>query len=68
MEKEITVWYDAEGDYMEVLFEKKTGFFKETAEDRVMEKVDEQGKIIGFSILNFSEVKKGKPLSVSLKN
>ncbi len=68
MDKEITIWYDAEGDYMEVLFEKKAGIFKETVEDNVMEKVDDQGKIIGFSILNFSNVKKGKPLSVSLRN
>jgi uncharacterized protein YuzE len=68
MEKEITVWYDAESDYMEVLFEKRAGFFKETLNDSVMEKVDNQGNIIGFSILNFSNVKKGKPLSVSLKN
>ena len=68
MGKEITVWYDAQGDYMEVLFEKKAGVFKETLEDSVMEKVDDDGKVIGFSILNFSNIKKGKPLSVSLKN
>ena len=68
MEKEITIWYDAEGDYMEVLFEKKAGHFKETTSDNVMEKVDEKGKIIGFSILNFSAVKQGKPISVSLKS
>ena len=67
MEKEITVYYDSEGDYMEVLFEKKAGHFKETTADNVMEKVDEHGKIIGFSILNFSEVKQGKPIYVSLK-
>ncbi|MBY0434773.1 MAG: DUF2283 domain-containing protein [Cyclobacteriaceae bacterium] len=68
MEKEVIVWYDPEGDYMEVLFEKKAGTFKETKEDSIMEKVDDQGKTIGFSILNFSKVKKGRPLSVSLKN
>jgi uncharacterized protein YuzE len=67
MEKEITIWYDSEGDYMEVLFEKKAGYFKETAADNAMEKVDEQGKVIGFSILNFSDVKQGRPISVSLK-
>ena len=68
MEKEITIWYDSEGDYMEVLFEKKAGHFKETNADNVMEKVDEQGKIIGFSILNFNAVRQGKPISVSLKS
>ena len=52
---------------MEVLFDKKAGYFKETKADNVMEKVDEQGKIIGFSILNFNAVRHGKPISVSLK-
>lgn len=68
MEKEITIWYDAEGDYMEVLLEKKAGYFKETNADNVMEKVDEQGKILGFSILNFNAIRQGKPISVSLKS
>ena len=30
MEKEIKIWYDKEGDYLEVLFERKEGYFKET--------------------------------------
>ena len=51
MEKEIKIWYDKEGDYLEVLFEKKTGYFKETENDAIMEKVDAEGNIIGFSIL-----------------
>ena len=67
MEKDVRVWYDAEGDYLEVLFEKKAGFFKETANDAVMEKVDETGKLIGFSIQNFNGVKKGTPISILLK-
>ena len=49
MPKEITIWFDSEGDFLEVLFEKKEGFFRETASDAVMEKVDLQGNIIGFS-------------------
>lgn len=36
MGEEISVWYDKEGDYLEVLFEKK-GYFKETENDAVME-------------------------------
>ena len=67
MGKEIKVWYDKEGDYLEVLFEKKAGYFKETENDAVMEKVDEEGNIIGFSILKVS-VLQDKPLSISLEN
>jgi len=67
MEKEIKVWYDKEGDYLEVLLEKKKGYFKETENDAVMEKVDEKGNIIGFSILKVSTLQE-KPLSVNLKS
>ncbi len=66
MGKEIRIWYDSEGDYLEVLFERKAGYFKETENDAVMEKVDEEGNIIGFSVLKVSALKEQKPLSVSL--
>ncbi|WP_353684706.1 DUF2283 domain-containing protein [Thermodesulfovibrio sp. 3907-1M] len=66
MGKEVLVWYDREGDYIEVLFEKKKGYFRETENDAVMEKVDEEGNIIGFSILKVSALKE-KPLSILLK-
>lgn len=64
MEK-IRVWYDSEGDFLEVMFEQKEGYFRETESDQVMEKVDLQGKVIGFSILGVSALK-GKALDVDL--
>ncbi len=67
MGEEINVWYDKEGDYLEVLFDKKKGYFKETENDAIMEKVDEDGNIIGFSILKVSGLKEQKPLTISLK-
>lgn len=67
MEKEIKIWFDKEGDYLEVIFEKKAGYYKETENDAVMEKVDNEGKIIGFSIIKLSEIK-NFPLSISLKS
>jgi uncharacterized protein YuzE len=66
MASEITVWFDSEGDFLEVLFEKKEGYFRETASDAVMEKVDMQGNVIGFPILKVSALREQKPLSVSL--
>ncbi|TAF77709.1 MAG: DUF2283 domain-containing protein [Bacteroidetes bacterium] len=68
MEKEINVWYDKEGDFLEVIFEKKKGYFKQTESDEVMEKIDLDGNIIGFSILNFNAIKKGNAISVLLKS
>lgn len=67
MDKEIKIWYDKEADYLEVIFEKKEGYFKETSNDAVMEKVDNKGNILGFSILKVSELNK-IPLSVSLRS
>lgn len=63
--KNIKVWYDPEGDFLEVLFENKAGYFKETDNDLVMEKVDEDGNILGFSVQQISTVKK-RPLEATL--
>ena len=66
MNKEVKIWYDKEGDFLEVLFEKKKGYFKETDNDAVMEKVDKDGNVIGFSILKVSSLKQ-QPFSVTLQ-
>jgi uncharacterized protein YuzE len=68
MGKEIKVWYDKEADFLEVLFEKKEGYFRETENDAVMEKVDKDGNVVGFSILKVSAIASGKPLSLHLKS
>lgn len=67
MDRAVTIWYDQEGDYLEVLFEKQAGYFRATDNDAVMEKVDAQGNVIGFSILKVSALKDQQPLSVTLK-
>ncbi len=66
MGREVKVWYDKEADYLEVIFEKKEGYFKETEHDAVMEKVDKEGNVIGFSILKVSKLSGTKPLLVTL--
>jgi len=67
VEKEIKIWFDKEADYLEVIFEKKAGFFKQTENDAVMEKVDNEGNILGFSILKVSGLK-NIPFTFSLKS
>ena len=67
MGEEIKVWYDHEGDYLEVIFDRKKGFFRETENDAVMEKVDEDGNILGFSILKISALRGHRPLSIALR-
>ena len=51
---------------LKFFLKEKKGYFRETENDAVMEKVDEAGNIIGFSILKISELKE-KPLSILLK-
>jgi uncharacterized protein YuzE len=63
--KKLKIWYDAEGDYLEVMFDQKEGYFRETSSDQVMEKVDADGNVIGFSVLKVSAVK-GHPLDLTL--
>ena len=38
MGKEIEMWYVSEGDYLEVIFERKAGYFRETENDTVIKK------------------------------
>ena len=64
-QKVVRVWYDAEGDYLEVLFEDREGYFRQTKDDRIMERVDDKGNLLGFSILGVSSLK-GAPLEVAL--
>lgn len=67
MGQTIKVWYDSEGDYLEVSFAQKKGYFRATEHDAVMEKVDEDGNVLGFSILKVSSISRDHPLSVSLE-
>lgn len=63
--KIVKLWYDPEGDYLEAIFEQKEGYFRETENDQVMEKVDQEGNILGFSVLKVSKLRE-KPIEVSL--
>ena len=66
MEKTITVYFDKEADFLEVLFEKTEGYFKETDNDLVMEKVSNDNRVRGFSILNVSKITSKKPVELAL--
>ncbi len=61
----VKVWYDREADYLEVVFDSREGFFRETDNDHVMEKVDSEGHVIGFSVMRVSALSTN-PLSLVL--
>ena len=63
--KQLKVWFDHEADFLEVTFDERAGFFRETASDHVMEKVDQHGNVLGFSIVRVSALAPS-PLVVAL--
>ena len=66
MADKVRIWFDAEADYLEVRFSDAAGYEKETKHDAVMERVDAQGHVIGFSVMGVSRFKKDKPLEAYL--
>ena len=66
-DKRVKIWYDSEGDFLEVIFDQKPGYFRATPNDQVMEKVDGEGNILGFSVLGVS-ARRQKPLEVALSS
>ncbi len=66
MADKIKVWLDAEADFLEARFNESAGYEKETNHDAVMERIDANGSVIGFSIMGVSRFKKDKPLETDL--
>jgi uncharacterized protein YuzE len=66
MADKVKVWFDAEADFLEVRFSDDAGHMTETNHDAVMERVDAQGRVIGFSIMGVSKFRKEKPLEADL--
>ncbi len=60
MVKNLNVWFDRQGDFLEFSFgSQKKGFFSELKDD-VFQRVDLKGKVIGFAIFNFLRTEKAE--------
>lgn len=68
MAQSISVWFDPEADFLEVKFSDEAGYMRETDNDAVMERVDTEGNVIGFSILNVSHLSQNHPLIAQLSD
>ncbi|KKD35885.1 DUF2283 domain-containing protein [Limnoraphis robusta] len=66
MASTVKIWYDKEGDFLEVLFSDKPGYMRETDNDAIMERVDQDGNLLGFSVLAVSRLSADKPLIAEL--
>ncbi|MDJ0843351.1 DUF2283 domain-containing protein [Crocosphaera sp.] len=64
MATKTTIYYDKEGDFLEVLFSDQAGYMRETNNDAIMEKVDDKGNLLGFSILGISQLIQNTPLNL----
>ena len=64
--RQVKVWYDREADYLEVIFEAREGYFRETDNEQVMEKIDADGNVLGFSVTRLSTLS-DVPLSLILE-
>jgi hypothetical protein len=63
----VKVWFDAEGDFLEVLFSDAPGIMRETADGAIIERVDKKGTLLGFTIQNVSQLaKEHRPLLAHL--
>jgi hypothetical protein len=68
MFRRLTVWFDAEADFLEVRFSDKPGFMRETKNDAFMERVDKRGRVLGFSIMQVSRLSKQRPIEAELES
>jgi uncharacterized protein YuzE len=66
MAHNVKIWFDSEADFLEVLFSDNPGYMRETENDAILERVDNAGNILGFSVLNVSQLSKDKPLLAQL--
>lgn len=66
MVDKVKLWFDAEHDYLEVTFSDAPGFMRATRSDAVMRRVDEEGRVIGFSVFGVSRFPKDRALEADL--
>ena len=64
--KRVSVWYDAEGDMLEVLWGFREGYFTPTEDERILKRLDDDGEVIGFLIHDASALKQPNPVEFEL--
>jgi hypothetical protein len=59
------VWFDEEGDFLEVTFAERKGSYSEVGPD-LYQRVDTKGRVIGFAVFNFLK-RDRKPVEIPLQ-
>lgn len=63
----LTIWYDQEGDYFEVVFKETPASLEEIGDD-IFERRTPDGRVVGFAVFNMSKHDRDQltlPLSVA---
>ena len=63
----LKVWYDRDGDYLEVIFEDVPATLEEVDDD-IFERRTPEGRVVGFAVFNMSRHDRDKlalPLAVT---
>ena len=66
MADKVKLWLDVEADFLEVSFRDEAGYMKETANDAVMKRVDQDGNLLGFTVTGISRFTKSAPMEADL--
>ena len=64
--RKVFVSYDHEGDMLEVLWAFREGYFTPTDDERILKRLDDDGKVIGFLIHEMSTLKGPSPVEFEL--
>ena len=64
----VSVWYDDEGDMLEVLWAFREGYFTPTDDERILKRLDDGGEVIGFLIHEMSTLKRPSPIEFELSS
>lgn len=64
--RNVSVWYDDEGDMLEVLWGFREGYFTPTDDERILKRLDDDGEVIGFLIHDMSTLKQPDPIEFEL--
>ena len=66
--RKVSVWYDDEGDMLEVLWAFREGYFSPTDDERILKRLDDRGKVIGFLIHEVTTLKQLNPIGFDLED
>ncbi len=66
MSQTVKIYFDPEADFLEVIFSDVAGYMTETDNENIMERVDQEGNVIGFSVMNVCQLSQQQPLIAQL--